>query len=303
MSYDRKLKYLELWENGNRMHSAGFVKLEARDGKVCMQLKVDKLKSADDGNKKITLVGGEKENLLGNIVLQQGRGEASFEEMGRMNMVNGVGYEDVQEVIVELSEDRILRCMIENQNEAKKKREEPLVEESVTMKEPDGEPVIKLVPESILEPALEQEDIPIPILQAQLQPEEESPEPKPEEKVIETPSANKWQQLWNTYPHIKPFDDQREYLELKPEDLVVLANACYPLVSNSFLLHGFYNYKHLILTKEHVRGQEQYYIGAPGNFYAKEKQVAVLFGFESFEGKAEPAQNGDFGYYMIPVEI
>ena len=75
------------------------------------------------------------------------------------------------------------------------------------------------------------------------------------------------------------------------------------LYYNSFLLHGYYNYKHLILTKEMVRGQEQYYIGAPGNFYTKEKQVAILFGFESFEGKVEPAQNGDFGYYMIPVEI
>ena len=40
-----------------------------------------------------------------------------------------------------------------------------------------------------------------------------------------------------------------------------------------------------------------------GNFYEKEKRVALLFGFESFEGKREPAGNGDFGYYMVRVEI
>ena len=50
-------------------------------------------------------------------------------------------------------------------------------------------------------------------------------------------------------------------------------------------------------------GKVKYYIGVPGNFYEREKQVAGMFGFESFEGKVEPAQNGDFGYYMIPVEI
>lgn len=137
-------------------------------------------------------------------------------------------------------------------------------------------------------------------------PREEYKEPTEEEHVAKTSqtlAATKWQQLWEMYPHTRPFEDQREYLRLKPEDLVVLSAECYPLVSNSFLLHGFYNYQHLILTKELVRGQEQYYIGAPGNFYTKEKQVAVLFGFESFEGKVEPARNGDFGYYMIPVEI
>jgi len=41
----------------------------------------------------------------------------------------------------------------------------------------------------------------------------------------------------------------------------------------------------------------------PGNFYEREKQVALMFGFESFECQKEPAQVGDFGYYMIPVEL
>jgi hypothetical protein len=44
-------------------------------------------------------------------------------------------------------------------------------------------------------------------------------------------------------------------------------------------------------------------VGVPGNYYEKEKQVAVMFGFESFETKTEPAKEGDFGYYMIGVVI
>lgn len=116
-------------------------------------------------------------------------------------------------------------------------------------------------------------------------------------------SEDKWRQLWKIYPHIRPFRDEREYLSLWPEDFVVLRSDAYRLSHNSFLLHGYYNYEHLILTQMSVNGTNRYYIGVPGNFYEKEKQVAIMFGFESFECRQEPAREGDFGYYMIRVEL
>ena len=116
-------------------------------------------------------------------------------------------------------------------------------------------------------------------------------------------ATTKWQQLSDIYPHIRPFEDERDYLKIKPEDFVILAKKYYPLITNSFLKHGYYNYEHLILAREMRKDGEHFYIGVPGNFYDKEKQIAVLFGFESFEGKREPAKSGDFGYYMISVEI
>ncbi|MDE5891879.1 MAG: hypothetical protein K2H45_03030, partial [Acetatifactor sp.] len=114
-------------------------------------------------------------------------------------------------------------------------------------------------------------------------------------------SEEKWQQLQRIYPHIRPFQDEREYLSLRPEDFVILRTNSYRLVQNSFLLHGFYNYKHLILTHVSQKNARQYYIGVPGNFYEKEKQVAIMYGFDSFECRQEPAGEGDFGYYMIRV--
>lgn len=114
---------------------------------------------------------------------------------------------------------------------------------------------------------------------------------------------DKWKQLWENYPHIAPFDDERYYLCLELQDLVILPGKYYRLAENSFLRHGYYNYEHLILARSVRKGVEKYYIGVPGNYYEKEKQVAVYFGFESFEPKAEPAREGDFGYYMIGVDI
>jgi len=114
---------------------------------------------------------------------------------------------------------------------------------------------------------------------------------------------SKWEQLCAIYPHIHPFRDTREYLSITPSDFVLLPEAAYRVAHNSFLLHGYYNYHHLILTRVENRGETIYYLGVPGNYFEKEKQVAVMFGFESFECAKEPAEQGDFGYYMMRTEV
>ena len=105
------------------------------------------------------------------------------------------------------------------------------------------------------------------------------------------------------YPHVHPFSDEREFLSVSPSDFVLLNRQSYKLVGNSFLLHGFYQFHHLILMRGGSRGQAKYYIGVPGNLYERDKKTAILYGFESFECAKEPAGEGDFGYYMIPVEL
>jgi hypothetical protein len=114
---------------------------------------------------------------------------------------------------------------------------------------------------------------------------------------------NKWTQLSAIYPHVRPFQDEREYLSIGPQDFVILPDKFYKKANNSFLLHGYYNYRHLILKKVDYHGENRFYIGVPGAFFDREKQVAVMFGFENFECKHEPAQTGDYGYYLMRIEI
>lgn len=309
MSYDRKIKYLELIEEGVAVQNAGFVKLEARDGEVTLRIKAEKLKHSDDGAAQIFLVSNEREAVLGELHLEQGQGNMVWEGMREKELADRIGYEDLREIRIRLQSDRMLRCIIkEAQEEIRVRPSEPVkpyaVEAAQQEEIDDAEEKVGLrsgiILDTVEEDSVEQEEA---FKYEEPKEEREMVNEEPVSIPTQALATTKWQQLWDNYPHVMPFDDHRKYLKLKPEDLVVLTRECYPLVNNSFLLHGYYNYKHLILTKEMVRGQEQYYIGAPGNFYTKEKQVAILFGFESFEGKAEPAQNGDFGYYMIPVEI
>lgn len=110
---------------------------------------------------------------------------------------------------------------------------------------------------------------------------------------------DKWEQLLDTYEQIHPYGDDRVYIKIEPRDFVILQSNYQHLVNNSFLLHGFYNYRYIILGKE----QDCYYLGVPGVFYEREKMVALMFGFEAFECPGGNVGAGEFGYYLRKVEL
>lgn len=117
--------------------------------------------------------------------------------------------------------------------------------------------------------------------------------------------ADKWEQLKKQYKRVHPFGDGREFISIELRDFVVLREKYQKLVNNSFLLHGFYNYRHLILGKDYKIGENNdicFYLGVPGVFFEREKMVAVMFGFEGFEC-AGSVEIGKFGYYLRQVEL
>ncbi len=117
--------------------------------------------------------------------------------------------------------------------------------------------------------------------------------------VIEGLKEDKWEQILDTFDNIHPYGDERAYVKLEPKDFIILSGKYQHLVNNSFLLHGFYNYRHIILGKE----GEVYYLGVPGVFYEREKMVALMFGFEAFECESGESKAGEFGYYLRKVEL
>lgn len=183
------------------------------------------------------------------------------------------------------------------------RQDEPGAEEQQPGEPQQGEPQAE-------EPQLRHEP------QQAIPPAEEEAQSHEEEPASEAPflrsqrkmqagqiSPNKWEQLNRIYPKIQPFGDVREYLSIAPCDFVILSEHYQEMVQNSFLLHGYYNYGHLILTKIKEGIDDNYYLGVPGVYYEREKQAALLFGFEGFEGDGDAVQDGSFGYYMKRVEI
>ena len=113
---------------------------------------------------------------------------------------------------------------------------------------------------------------------------------------------NKWEQLSEGKKKVNLMGKESDYIEITPSDMIALSNPYHSLVNNAFLLHGYYNYKHLILGP--VKGHKStFFIGVPGNFYKQEVNAARMFGFEYFENGGNKVEVGDFGYYMKKVKL
>ena len=85
---------------------------------------------------------------------------------------------------------------------------------------------------------------------------------------------DKWEQLKKQYEILHPFGDEREFISIRPADFVIMTQQYQKLVHNSFLLHGYFNYRHLILGRDMSLGGNDdscFYLGVPGVFYEREK--------------------------------
>lgn len=66
--------------------------------------------------------------------------------------------------------------------------------------------------------------------------------------------------------------------KLSLSDLTILPRRFWSLSSNSFLLHGYHNYGHLLLIEQNGR----LWLGVPGVYDLREARAADLFGFPRF---------------------
>ena len=98
-----------------------------------------------------------------------------------------------------------------------------------------------------------------------------------------------------------------KYKKIILSDLKKLPRKNWHLSNNSFLLHGFYGYKYLIIKSVLTEAGEQFYIGVPGVFLEPEKIVAQLFGFDEFEPHdneiPQDAPEGKFGYWLCKLDM
>lgn len=104
-----------------------------------------------------------------------------------------------------------------------------------------------------------------------------------------------WDKLIKQYRNINPFSDNDiKCIRIELKDLKILPKSQWVLSSNSFVLHGFYNYHYLILGKINSK----FILGVPGVFCNKEKLVAGLFGFDDFKpAQVSDYKTGRFGYW------
>ena len=101
-------------------------------------------------------------------------------------------------------------------------------------------------------------------------------------------------------------DFRRQIMKIQRGEISILPRCEWKLANNNFLLHGYYNYRHLVLIDE----GNQLKLGVPGIYHEREARAAATFGFPEFIAEAdvnvtlepqERNENQQFGYWCRQV--
>lgn len=98
------------------------------------------------------------------------------------------------------------------------------------------------------------------------------------------------------------------YEKIARQDISRFPRKEWRIANNSFLLHGYHNYHHLLYIEE----DEKIWLGVPGVFHEKEEVAAKAFGFPEFRRltdvdlKLEENERNtyeDFGYWCRQIPM
>lgn len=268
MAYKRLISYFDFIEDEQKRGNAGFVKWEKYDECHILSVYVNGLEKTLDRETKVYL----DRSILGTLSIKEGRAEGTYLLTGEDKEQKGY----IEQIKIVLDDRRELVAEFEVSEKLQ-------VQENLQFQEEIQTPEEEEVQEAPIEKL----------------PEEEKAKEKtePEEDV----NVNLWMQLGESHEPFYPFNNETECYRIFPKDLNLLQPEYRVFQGNQFLMHGYYNYRHLILLKK-KDVQEEYWLGVPGIYHEREKMAARMFGFEKFESPNKDYKTGDLGYYLVTVK-
>lgn len=197
--------------------------------------------------------------------------------------------ESTQEVQTETPQESSQESFLEAQTEARRKDSQESTREVRKEALPDSPP--------------DHQEAFQPGSQNQKQPQPDSSK----EFSKEDPAESLWNRLRAAYPKVTAFEcaDGCEILVIKPQDIGLLPRENWVYGNNSFLLHGYYNYRYLILARLGKSGERgRYILGVPGHYGNNEKYMAAMFGFDRFvRSTRQPPRDSRFGYWYTDLNF
>jgi hypothetical protein len=150
--------------------------------------------------------------------------------------------------------------------------------------------------------------------------EDHEPQTNPDETIAatEVPMRNifpeyNWRESWEKLQTNNPQMVLRQdtvCVQIALKEIRELPRQYWSLGNNSFLLHGFFNYRYLVVGKMENDNEESWFLGVPGVYQRQERVMAAVFGFPEFMPVAEDAHKavadreplGQFGYWCRNID-
>lgn len=321
----RFITYIYKYENDEKRENAGFAKIEIRNGICRMEVHIRNMNP--EHTKATVYLFAEKEDIMqgvpvGELAFSKGNGDIRYafetKELGSF----GMAISDMEGIFIPLEDSLYLASrwkegkMKQGLFRIAEKRKEEAGGEGTDS--PDGESKMR-------DEAADQTEREEPEAERRSKPEkpaetagvpkqkEEEEKAAPEQtkqpiRATELPLeeffedsgwSGVFQKLRLKSEVFFPFEGQKiECVRMQLNDLQEFPKKYWYIGNNSFLLHGFFNYRHIIFGEMEERGEKRYFIGVPGVFMNQERIMAAMFGFPEFRtAKTAEYKTGNFGYW------
>lgn len=311
--YKRWISYIYSYENGEKKNNIGYARIETRDMRVKVTVHINVL-SVKESMKVYLYIresGVIRGLLIGEIAMNSGVGEGSFITSAQSVADSTYGISDVCGLIVFYDNNKFYGSEWDDKPiilAGSKGVEFPL-QSSPDEKDEDVETYAldeDVISEAFVQPqeaVTEPEDL---VNETVSQPQEAVIEPEAiiKEAAPEEKQLNAAEKILLKYPRMYPFDDDemQSCVRIEPQDIGQLPIDAWSIANNSFLLHGYYSYRHLVLMKTADKIHPAYFIGVPGIYRNKDEFMAKMFGFELFKPMScKEDMTGEFGYWCVPI--
>lgn len=338
MEYNRMVAYIYSYNDGMKSRNTGFAKLEVRQNILKLQINMKGAYSDGSESWKVNLFYRENGKIngicLGEIRIRNGMGEYRYTGSAADIEGSKISFDSVKGLYIicdgnihkmYASEWDDLGFMPDSIAEAgeRSSRSSTIVEFAVpeSIKQPDK-------PSLFAEPEIQRPEPAQPDFAATLESavegsrgeEPEKPEivlaaaavsedvPDGENAEAKTPSAGAeiFDSIIDGREKMFLFadDDLYDVVEINTDDLNGFPEANIGLANNSFVNHGYYNFRHLILGRiRNGSGGCGYFIGVPGVYTRRDRSTASMFGFNYFKfSMRSDVRLGQFGYWYRELQ-
>lgn len=318
MKFFRKIIYLDEYKQGNRGGNIGFIKLSQKQGRVKAEISLaedrtlagEKIYLLDKDNNAVNKVFFGTITESGsdiNMTISTGDTKLLKGQLAGI-LIGGDGY-----LVCAGTDDETIQVTDYVKTDKKTEKAHLTMEEEVRQcilyDELTEKPTKSLQQKPAVQPKREREKLNEDIITEKARGQAPGEEQEQEEEEIiefemeeEHDAAYMFRKLCDTRPNMYPFeDDEMEMcVQISPADFSDFPQKYWHMGSNTFLLQGYYNYRHLILARK----GDSVYVGIPGQYHRRDKYLAEMFGFGRFKCIQKKEQRlGDFGYWLMEVEV
>lgn len=304
--YRRFFSYMYAYEGGAKTSNVGFAKIEMRGTQTSMELHLHDCKLQTPTADLCLFVRNEDELLgltIGEVPFSGGNTDRRFVLAQTPLGESPYGINDVAGILL-LCQEQI--CVVSRWDEApidwsRFRLYTPADKETSETDQPD-EPDQPDTPSDAN--VIQSAELPLP--QLQNNPIRHMTE-NTQKKISELSASASWEQNWNmlllSHPLMQPFvDEQIQCMRVELRDLRLLPPSNWHLCNNSFLLHSFFTYRHLIFGRFPSAKGTRWFIGVPGIRYRQEHVLAAIFGFSDFlPEKLSADADAPFGYWYTAM--